>query len=762
MVRVGVECYADGAVVHPDADPRRPFGACLVPVAENVLEGTALPATEDAGRLASRVDSRVQTLRCGWWLVLEIAALAFALLAFLPLPYGLADLIAEGLLAAAAAAATAAALVGLRRGRGTERPFWASIAVSAAFFTAASIFSTGLAAGYRPRPTAPGVSDLLQLSAVVLLAALLTSLARYRRAPPVVRVRHFVDILAVTFAVAAGVHAVLILPWYEAIGTTNTAALILASGYPVVGAYLLITTLRNLVGPDMSRWRSWERVIVGSFASFSVGLFLWPVWYASTRTGLGGQPLAVLTRMPWLLGLVLLVLAGVYRRTEPALGWHVAPLEILEPSVGWVGAFVLPVIELAAIPAFGVLAYLWRNDADLNSLYLFSALAMVSAVVARTLLTVADNGDLLSRSVTDPLTGLFNYRYFHERLLEAIATAERYGESVSLALLDVDRFRRLNAAAGHDGGDRALRELATSMRVTVGHAGVVCRLGGDKFGIVFADTSPESALVTCRAVSASLGAIPSTGGRGTTASIGIAGIPEHAANRDALLRAADAAQYWAKCHGGATAVVFSLEIATVPDAAGRIRDLQEGVNLITVRALAAAVDARSAGLEHHSRNVAALAVLLARDLDLDERRTMMLEVAALLHDVGKIGVPDHILNKSGSLNEKESHGLGEHCALGERILAATRLEEILPWVRHHHECWDGSGHPDGLAGVEAPLESRIIALCSAYDSMVSGRTGGPVVSKAAALQEIDLGLGTRFDPDLGERFIRLAGGLGIV
>jgi putative nucleotidyltransferase with HDIG domain len=222
---------------------------------------------------------------------------------------------------------------------------------------------------------------------------------------------------------------------------------------------------------------------------------------------------------------------------------------------------------------------------------------------------------------------------------------------------------------------------------------------------------------------------------------------------------ADGAQYWAKYHGKDQAVLYDPVVVTALDAEDRIRGLQDGMHLSTVRSLAAAVDARSPGMEHHSRNVAALAVLAARELELDERTATLIEVAALVHDVGKIGISDRILQKRGPLSDDEAAAVQEHSALGERVLQSTKLEEVLPWVRHHHERWDGGGYPDGLAGEAIPLEARILAICDAYDAMTSERSYRAAMSKTAALQEIDLNLGTRFDPAVGEVFLRMAAGL---
>jgi HD-GYP domain-containing protein (c-di-GMP phosphodiesterase class II) len=143
---------------------------------------------------------------------------------------------------------------------------------------------------------------------------------------------------------------------------------------------------------------------------------------------------------------------------------------------------------------------------------------------------------------------------------------------------------------------------------------------------------------------------------------------------------------------------------------------------------------------------------------LDDRTSTLLEVAALVHDVGKIGVPDRILHKRGPLTAEESLIVREHSPLGERVLRSTKLDEVLPWVRHHHECWDGTGYPDGLQGEEIPLEARILSICDSYDALTSERSYREAMSKGAALQEIDLNLGSQYDPALGEVFLRMAAG----
>jgi diguanylate cyclase (GGDEF)-like protein/putative nucleotidyltransferase with HDIG domain len=524
----------------------------------------------------------------------------------------------------------------------------------------------------------------------------------------------------------------------------------------VLGAHIVVGTFRNIVGRRPARWQSWERFVAGGLSCLGLSLIAWPLWFASSAVGYGGALAAAPSEGLAMLGLLLIFGAAVYRHTERDREWHLAPLPAVEPTAGWIASVVFPAIEIVCIPLFGVLAYGARDFLPAFRMYSLATAMTVGVVVLRTILTIIDNGHLLNRSVTDPLTGVYNHRHFHERLSSAVSTAERFAEHVSIAVIDVDDFNRVNSSVGHAVGDGALMDVASRIRSAVRGSDIVCRMGGDEFGIVFPATSPDVALEVCQRVVSAVRDQPGPHGRPITVSMGVAGLPVHAVDRDELLRMADGAQYWAKYHGKNQAVLYDSEVVTALDAEERIRGLQDGLHLSTVRALAAAVDARSPGMEHHSRNVAALAVLLARELELDDRTSTLLEVAALVHDVGKIGVPDRILHKRGPLTAEETLVVREHCALGERVLRSTKLDEVLPWVRHHHECWDGTGYPDGLRGENIPLEARILSICDSYDALTSERSYREAMSKGAALQEIDLNLGSHYDPALGEVFLRMA------
>ncbi|MDO8915393.1 MAG: diguanylate cyclase [Coriobacteriia bacterium] len=722
--------------------------------------------SDDAGRGVAAVgpppesgSARGRLLKRGAaWLAFVLVAV-FGVLVLAPIPDRAGYLAGQWLFVATASLAMFGSAGAWWSTRGIERRFWAVCAVSGALIAGSqAYFTVYMATIDMAGPTVPSLSNWLDLLAMVLFAGLMASLARFRHASALSRVRYIVDELSVTFIAAVAVYALVIAPWYGAMGETGVLPRVLAGIYPVLGGHLMFGTLRYVVGLRVSRWRSFERFVALGFGSLAAGLTLWPLWYAGAHLGFGGVFAVAPAEALWLAGVMFIFVACAYRLAERDVPWHLAPMSSIDPTSGWLATVILPGIQLLAIPLLGVLAYVSRSSPPMLRMYLLVTAITVGLVVARTILTVIDNGHLLNRSVTDPLTGLFNHRHFHERMGAAISTAERFGEEVSVAILDLDDFNRVNSVAGHAAGDGSLADVAGRIRGAVRETGVACRLGGDEFGIVFPGTGPATAQEICDRIVAALRVGNGPHGQPVTASVGVAGYPLHASDREELLRMADGAQYWAKYHGKNQCVVYDAEIVTALDATERIRSLQDSVHLSTVRALAAAVDARSPGMEHHSRNVAALAVLLTRELGLDERTAALLEVAALIHDVGKIGIPDRVLNKRGQLTAEESVIVREHSVLGERVLQSTRLIEVLPWVRHHHEHWDGSGYPDGLAGEAIPLEARILTVCDAYDAMTSERMARSAMSKSAALQEIDLGLGSQFDPALGEVFLRMAAG----
>jgi diguanylate cyclase (GGDEF)-like protein len=354
--------------------------------------------------------------------------------------------------------------------------------------------------------------------------------------------------------------------------------------------------------------------------------------------------------------------------------------------------------------------------------------------------------DALLEAAKDPLTGLLNHRAFQERLAEELRRAERSGYPVAVVSLDLDDFKTVNGAGGHAAGDDALRAVADALRDEL-RAGDVCgRVGGDEFmlALIDADVGTADLIVERIRERVEIGV-----------SAGIVSYPRHGSTQDELLHLAAGAMYWAKSHGKARTFVYSdaIDFALSAEEAAE-RNLRAGL-VNTVHALARAVDAKDGYTHSHSQSVARYAAELGRALGLREERLEQLRTAGVLHDVGKIGIPDAVLLKPSRLDAAEFAVMKRHSELGRDIIAGAGLEEIATWVLHLHERYDGRGYPEGLGAEEIPLPSRILHCADALEAMTSSRIYRPGMEVAAALAELERGAGTQFDPHVAATLIDL-------
>ena len=345
-------------------------------------------------------------------------------------------------------------------------------------------------------------------------------------------------------------------------------------------------------------------------------------------------------------------------------------------------------------------------------------------------------------ALTDPLTGLGNHRHFHERLERELQHANERRLPLTLCFIDVDDFKRINDRFGHPAGDRVLSQIAARLRQT----GEAFRLGGDEFALLLPGYAESAALTAASSVVERISALELDQIGPVTVSAGVAISPQHAAERDELIRLADSALYWAKEYGknrvrGYRPDVIELaelkRLASGPDRAARFR---------AAASLARAVDARDVYTGSHSQRVAELAARTARRLGLADEEVELTRLAASLHDLGKLAIPEEILRKPGPLTEPERIVLERHPQIGFRMLESLGVDPVADWVLHHHERWDGSGYPDGLPGERIPLGARIIFVADAYDAMISERVYRRRVSPTEAIAELDRCAGTQFDP----------------
>lgn len=712
------------------------------------LEVTALTADREVARL-----SPLRWRRLGW------AGLPILLLSFWFSAGQATSEMAHALIPRVAYGLPVAATVGLcvlagRSSAVLERRFWHLLAIANGALLAAEVLLGYWLVAIDPvGPTRISWPfQALHVVAAVSFIGVLATMSRLATASMAARVRYVADVSVVALVV----YVIAIEAYARPVMTPAGAApgdVLVGAAYPVVAFLLLLGTVGNVAGFKIVKWRQWEKLVVAALAVYVVGVALWPAWYATAVEGSRNETRGVLDLVQ-LTGHYVLMMAGVYRLTERA-PWCLRPLPPF--TIGrrrWLSA-AIPLAALGALALVAAAAFVGRNSAPWDAIYGGMVVALTGLVLARSAVLSLEHGTLFHRSLIDPLTGVYGLRYFHDRLAEELSVGRAEGDEVAVIIVDIDDFARFNAAVGYSDGDRSLAEMASRLCDVVGTENVIARLGGNRFGVIIhGSTASEAAVVAQRLVDrvgieCAAQVVP------LTVSAGVAASPDHGIETAELLRLAECSLLWAKQSGKNRVVVFDRGRVPELSAQERIENLERQSRIVSVRAFAAAVDARDPDARFHSRNVAALAVRLASALGMAEDRARMVATAAIVHDVGKIGVPEAVLFKTGALSETDWRRIREHPVLGQRMLATVDLAHVLSWVRSHHERWDGGGYPDGLSGDDIPVEARIIAVCDAYDAMTSGRPYRRAMSVEAALQEIDLNMGTQFDPEIADMFIRL-------
>lgn len=374
-----------------------------------------------------------------------------------------------------------------------------------------------------------------------------------------------------------------------------------------------------------------------------------------------------------------------------------------------------------------------------------------------------ENARLYARSqadaVTDSLTKLYNHRFFCQALPDQIM---KIGPAeLSLLMIDLDLFKLYNDLYGHFEGDRALAMVADILRRNVGNRGIICRYGGEEFTIILPYYDSRSAYEIAEKIrldiEASFFNASDVTQRFLTASVGICTYPHAAPNTDELLKRADLAMYTAKSQGKNQTVIYTPRITT-NESPNRYNpeDVFRPNYTATIYALAAAIDAKDHYTFGHSQRVAGYVTVLAGEMCLDKAHIEILQEAALLHDIGKLGIPENILTKAGKLSNEEFDIVKKHVELSITIIKhLPSLNHVIPAVIGHHERWDGKGYPRGLKGENIPFAARCLAIADAFDALTSNRPYRAGLTVNNALAEIKNNLGTQFDPAMGNMFIKL-------
>ena len=357
--------------------------------------------------------------------------------------------------------------------------------------------------------------------------------------------------------------------------------------------------------------------------------------------------------------------------------------------------------------------------------------------------------EALERADLDPLTGLLNHRAFHKRFQEEADRAQRLSSPLAIAVLDLDNFKFFNDAYGHLVGDDVLREVAVILKNCCRSYDTLARFGGDEFAFLMPGTSTAEIPRLAERLRNELASAEYFPPNSSTAiplslSIGIAVFPDDEISRLAALELADSRLLRAKT--GAD------EADQAEQFRKNLTDSVDGFSMLD--ALVTAVNNKDRYTRRHSEDVMRYCIQIASEMGMDQTLQDDLATAALLHDVGKIGIPDFVLRKPSSLTQEEVEIIKHHPVMGAVIVAAVPgLERTLEAVRHHHERWDGGGYPDGLAGLEIPLFARLMAVADAYSAMTTDRPYRKGFAEEVSLGFLAEGAGIQWDPSCVAAFL---------
>ncbi len=373
------------------------------------------------------------------------------------------------------------------------------------------------------------------------------------------------------------------------------------------------------------------------------------------------------------------------------------------------------------------------------------------------------NRELEVLATQDSLTGCLNRRAFFERLAHYWMLAEKNRWPLTCIMIDNDFFKSVNDTYGHHAGDEVLRAVSKLLRDMHGEKDLVCRYGGEEFCVVLPGRDVRQGERQAEQIRTRIEAIrlPEFPDLRTTASLGVSDLSHQPADPQDLINQADRCLYVAKRQGRNRVIVYLPQFSAMEIDESKVErtvedDFEDTVSVPfqAVMALVSALAFRDAETAEHSRRVADLAVTAAKGL-LDQRQTYLLEIAALLHDIGKIGVPDNVLLKPGKLTAEEWQLMSKHDRIGVEIVAGTfNCDALSEMIRTHHAFYGGRGNDSSLPiGEDIPVGARLLTICDSYDAIVSDRPYRKGRSHEEAIDELRRCSGTQFDPEIVEHFI---------
>ncbi len=355
----------------------------------------------------------------------------------------------------------------------------------------------------------------------------------------------------------------------------------------------------------------------------------------------------------------------------------------------------------------------------------------------------------------DSLTDLLNRRGFQRVFDTELERARRGDQPLSLIVGDLDRFKRVNDLHGHAAGDAVLRRVADAIRGAKRGFDSAARIGGEEFALLAPDADEHGAYMLAERIRAAVfeALAEQEEEAQLTISFGISTFPLHGQSADGLLRTADQALYAAKRLGRNRSVISSAEVPGILARTPR-GGSETQVELAALLNLAEALDLRDLGSTSHCQRVGRLAELTARELGLPPEAVERVRLAGILHDVGRVALPDGVLTKPGPLTDDEWTWVRAHPAVGARMIETTEYDDIRAWILFHHERPDGHGYPEGRGEGDVPLESAILAVADAYEAMTNERPYRATRGTADAADELRRQSGRQFRSDVVDALLR--------
>ncbi|MBO5739199.1 diguanylate cyclase [bacterium] len=419
------------------------------------------------------------------------------------------------------------------------------------------------------------------------------------------------------------------------------------------------------------------------------------------------------------------------------------------------------------------------------------------SLIANYLALAIHNVELLEKSDefinTDALTLLYNHRGFQEIVTNEITRSDINKQSLSIIMMDINNITKINRELGHAKGDEVIKVVAEKVRQNCREGDIAGRYGGDEIAIVLPNTNSSQAKYVAEFLTYSLSCSFIDDIGPIKVSVGVATYPDCAKDKEQLLILAEQAMYISQAKGykdGMSAIISSADFNFWDDVALKSyaevvskRHSQLGINFEeellskfhddhslsasrtweVATSLAGAIDAKDPYTKGHSTSVSKFSEALARAINLPEKEIARITLGALLHDVGKIGIPETVLKKEGPLSDDEWTIMKQHPGIGaDKVLQPNpNLRDLIPIVKYHHERIDGKGYPCGLKRDEIPLAAKIVAIADTYHALVSDRPYRKGMSIEKAFSILEEGAGTQWDEDLVRTFIQIAPSLGI-